>query len=136
MDNVTEKVARAARYLDVIKPGWADKVNLNVFTMSSGDLCVCGQNGLGWQATARAYEEVTGVNYGRELFANYDAEWRVEIEARKTPLPELLVFGSREYVMIESDSEITFDGEFVRVADRDGDWVTINLNTLRAGLDR
>ena len=87
----TELVTRAALWLDTIKNGWAQQIDLDSLLMINGNVCISGQLfGQGtWVETARSMSEDTGIPTAtpeargtENVFSNYDDEWKVQVRAR------------------------------------------------------
>lgn len=77
-------VARAARFMDEERPGWAEKINKDTLTMIDADLCVAGQNGLNWETVGTRYSvaESIDVDDGQSVFASQRVAWIREIDKR------------------------------------------------------
>ena len=93
------RVARGAHLLDQYNPGWADKINLTIFDISSAQRCIVGQlyptylQGLG-SLRLFLHKDIYGETYG----FNYDnlhkenskirdllnTCWRKEVKTRQT----------------------------------------------------
>lgn len=43
MSTISERVQRGAEWLDTERPGWVDRINLDIFDMAEGCKCVIGQ---------------------------------------------------------------------------------------------
>lgn len=137
--NDLQKVERAASYLDVIKPGWADNVNLNTLDMGNCDRCVCGQNELDWGKVAVEYGNlIEDVASARDTFASLVDEWTDAINARKTPIPPVIEFVKGDSVLLREDSTFVLSGDLLTIIEAgtmDEDACTINLHALRMAQD-
>lgn len=43
MSSIQERVAKGAAWLDEVRPGWRDAINLDTLDICDGHHCVCGQ---------------------------------------------------------------------------------------------
>jgi len=79
----------AARQLDRIKPDWWETVDPLTLDMANPDMCVCGQNGLGWVATADLTDDPKKFRFATGG-ATMEPLWLEEIAKRlpEVPVPE------------------------------------------------
>lgn len=102
---MTEAVAAAARELDRLVPGWAQKVEPDYLSLSSSSMCVLGQmseTGLFTDELSRlleldagfcVHEPAFGIGTQHPSRAALRVAWRVELEARRVEAPDFVPDG-------------------------------------------
>lgn len=115
MSSIQERVQRGAQWLDEVRPGWRDEINLKIFDISDCEVCVLGQV-FATQAEAANDGIEDGFDYGCWLatgsrsgqdwfvahgfdddpragieYAPLGAEWRRVIHASRVPAEVIAV---------------------------------------------
>lgn len=88
---IDPRVERSARILDELKPGWADKIDLDNFDIQNPRKCVMHYAYKRWwnsQGFSRGMNDLKAHGYSCLGLAfagpQHNDDWRLEIQARKT----------------------------------------------------
>ena len=82
--SVQERVVRGTRWLDHVRPGWRDSLELGTLDLSNGGQCVLGQV-FSEEAAAYAGRKVCGYSYVlTKVLSRTPSGWTARIGRRRT----------------------------------------------------